>query len=279
MAWLHHWDTKQQNTLDMYVGEPGEGHVRHYLIDFGSTLGTAADGLQPMRGYELDFDPAAIGLRAITLGLKEDDWRGVTRPEGLAEVGVYESRYFDPHGFDAMQPNDAFVNLTDRDGYWAAKIISAFTDAQLEAAVGASGYRDPQAAAYVARTLGERRDKIVRRFFDRIPPLDFFGVEQGALRYRDLGGERGYYPGTTARYRFRLARVGADRGGGPWSPWRVSTSTRVDLEGDVAAAADPMAGRRPFTAVECQVDRGEGWSSSVKAYVARASGRVVAVDR
>jgi hypothetical protein len=34
-----------------------------------------------------------------------------------------------------------------------------------------------------------------------------------------------------------------------------------------------------FYAVEYQVDRGEGWSDSVVAYLAAANGRVVAIDR
>ncbi|NIW47138.1 MAG: hypothetical protein GWN30_21030, partial [Gammaproteobacteria bacterium] len=33
-AWLNHFDTKANNTLDVYVED---GYVRHYLIDFGST--------------------------------------------------------------------------------------------------------------------------------------------------------------------------------------------------------------------------------------------------
>jgi hypothetical protein len=39
-----------------------------------------------------------------------------------------------------------------------------------------------------------------------------------------------------------------------------------------------VGGGEPFRAYELQVDRGEGWSGSVTAYVA-ASGRLVAVDR
>ena len=41
-AWTNHDDSRSINTLDMYLGEPGKGHVRHYLIDFGSCFGSGS---------------------------------------------------------------------------------------------------------------------------------------------------------------------------------------------------------------------------------------------
>jgi len=57
--------------------------------------------------------------------------------------------------------------------------------------------------------------------------------------------------------------------------WVEGTSTLVDF-GPITEA-DSLG--YPFLAVEVQVNRGRGWSRSVVAYVARASGRVVALDR
>src|SRR5262249_23874753 len=39
-AWLNHDDSRAINTLDMLVKEGGRHYVKHYLIDFGSTLGS-----------------------------------------------------------------------------------------------------------------------------------------------------------------------------------------------------------------------------------------------
>jgi hypothetical protein len=183
--------------------------------------------------------------------------------------------------FKPLQPNAAFANLTDRDGYWAAKIVSAFTDAHLEAIVDAAGYGDPAARRYVTRILAARRDRIARTWFDRIAPLDFFVPEGTTLRFHDLGAERGAYPGTTARYRARVAATTADRDAAAYSDWIALTGPAVDLAGPVAAAAltPTSAERNPFVAVQVQVDRGTGWSGTITAYVARASGRVVGVDR
>src|SRR6266481_3392060 len=37
-SWINHWDMKEDNGLDTYVEENGRKFLRHYLIDFGSTL-------------------------------------------------------------------------------------------------------------------------------------------------------------------------------------------------------------------------------------------------
>ena len=278
-AWLCHMDTKQGNTLDMYVEEDGRRFVRHYLIDFASTLGVGALGPFPTGCFEYSFDFAASLGRAITLGVRQDNWRKLERPDGLEEVGYFEGTYFNPKAFKPLEPNSAFANLTDRDGYWAAKIISAFTDAHLEAVVAEGGYRDPAAARYVRRMLSKRRDVIARFFFERVPPLDFFAYDRGVLRFHDLGVERGLYPADSTRYRARIAAVTPSRRRGPRTEWMTLEAPGTQLPPAAAAVTSPSPESHPFWAVELQVHRGEDWSPPVTVYVARASGRVVAVDR
>jgi hypothetical protein len=279
-AWINHFDTKQHNSLDAYVEEGGARFVKHYLIDFASTLGAGAAGVNPRYGYEFGFDLVAVLRRSLTLGLVEDRWRTRTRDPGLAEVGYFNSEGFEPGKFRPLQPNHAFANTTDRDGYWGAKIVAAFRDAHIDAIVAEAGYRDARAAALVARVLRENRDVIARHFFDRVPPLDFFVLRGERLVFRDLGVDYAVYPGTRARYRARAAAVAADRkpDGGGWSQWVKLTLPELALPGG-AVAASLERSQRPFLAVEVQVDRGSGWSDGVTAYVARGSARVVAVDR
>jgi hypothetical protein len=134
-AWIAHFDTKQQNTLDTYVDEGGRHYLRHHLIDFASTLGAGASGPFPEANFEYALDvPASLG-RALSLGIHQDAWRRVQRPEGLDEIGFFESKEFDPIEWKPLDPNSSFANLTDRDGYWAAKIVSAFTNAQIESQI------------------------------------------------------------------------------------------------------------------------------------------------
>lgn len=270
-AWVNHFDTKQQNTLDMYVGEPGEGYLVHHLIDFASTLGCGADQMNPRFGHEYTVDAGPFFTRFLSLGAVGFPWQDLQRPEGLPEVCYFGVTRFEPQKFKPLLPNTAFAQMTDEDAYWAAKIVSAFTDEHLVAIVAEGQYRDPAAAAWVADVLIERRDIIARTYFDRVAPLDFFQTQGNAVMFRDLGVERGVYSASASRYRGRFAPADEDAKTGSWSAWtdlpelRLSwTSTDTD---------------RRFIALEFQVDRGNGWSNAVTAYVARESGRVVGVRR
>jgi hypothetical protein len=273
-AWINHFDTKMHNSLDMYVGEEGRGHVKHHFIDFASTLGTFGDEPVPRFGYEFGFDIPAIFGRVLTLGLVEDAWVRVTLQEGLKEVGMFVTDPFEPHKWKPDWPNTMMSNLTDRDGYWAAKILSAFSDEQLRLVVEQGKYQDPRSVDYLVRTLAARRDIIARHYFGRVPPLDYFLVTDGGIVFSDLAVERGYARAGERRYRYRLAAVDARRRADGWTEWQETTETRVPL-----ANAPALDRERPFLAVECQLWRDGGWSSSTTVYQGRQSGRIVALDR
>ena len=42
-AWLNHDDARSINSIDSYVEDDGRRYIRHYLQDFGSTLGSGID--------------------------------------------------------------------------------------------------------------------------------------------------------------------------------------------------------------------------------------------
>ncbi len=117
-AWLNHFDTKMHNSLDMYVGEPGSGYVEHNLIDFASTLGTF--GATPVKrfGYEYGIDAGNVVGRLMTLGLVEDGWVCLERPEGLPEVGYFDVETFDPTGWEPDIPHSAMGMVTGRPRSW-----------------------------------------------------------------------------------------------------------------------------------------------------------------
>lgn len=268
-AWVGHFDTKQHNTLDMYVEEDGARFVKHHLIDFASTLGSGARGAHRKNGWEYGFDGPDVLKRLLTVGLLEDDWRRLQRPEGIPEVGYFDTEFFDASSFEPLTPNTAFAMMNDRDGYWAAKIISAFSDEILAAVTATAHYSNPKAAPYVARVLAERRDILAREFFTRVCPVDFFRVAGDRLTATDLGVDRGIWTAAESTYRVRQWMVDADRQ--PRSPrpeWLSAPSPAIRLSGDGG-----------FHAVEFQVSRGDEWSPSVIAYVSSASRRVVGVDR
>ncbi len=52
-AWLNHDDARSLNSIDTYVEENGRRYIRHYLQDFGSTLGSGSTSAQqPRAGNE-----------------------------------------------------------------------------------------------------------------------------------------------------------------------------------------------------------------------------------
>jgi hypothetical protein len=280
-GWINHFDVKQLNTLDMYVEEDGDRFLRHHLIDFASTLGGGATGPKAPFGYEFALDGWAILGRSFALGFHEDPWRRLERPVGLEEIGYFENTRYRPHKSKGQYPNSAFANFTDRDGYWAAKIISAFSDDHLRAVVATGKYRNPEAEAYMIRMLGERRDKAVRHWFDRVAPLDFFSFDGSTLEFHDLGEERGLYPGMASYYRVQVAAIDGDRNTPGWSEWIELEETLV-LLGDPGVA--PVVDGSPateysFLAFRLQVNRGNGWSSRVTVFASRDSRRIVELVR
>jgi hypothetical protein len=280
-AWIGHYDTKQDNTLDMHVEEGDRHFVRHYLIDFASTLGAGALGPVPAASHEYSLDVGLTIGRTLALGLWEDPWRTIERPEDLREIGLFQSDVFHPMAYKPLEPNTAFANFTDRDGYWAAKIISAFTDEHLEAIVAEGRYKNPDAARWIARVLAERRDIVARYFFDLVAPLDFFVHERGRLTFHDLGAEREIYDRDVTTYRARVAGATPERSRGSWSEWIELEQTVIELDSMVQSEAATVrsAEDQPFLAIEVQVSRGGRWSASTVVYVARTSGRVVELSR
>ncbi|MCK5407040.1 MAG: hypothetical protein KAJ37_06285, partial [Candidatus Krumholzibacteria bacterium] len=98
----------------------------------------------------------------------------------------------------------------------------------------------------------------------------------------DLGQKYAVYPGTTPIYRVRCAMVNADRSAKKESKtdWTGLPSTIISLtSGSASLALAAADAKYRFLALECQVNRGDGWSDSVIAYFSPARGRIVAVDR
>ncbi len=194
-AWLNHDDSRSINTLDMLVSQGDRRHVRHYLIDFGSTLGSGTSGPQkPRAGFEYLWEPRPALMRALTFGLVDRSWiraRYVETPS----IGKLEFERFKPDGWKPEYRNPAFSNATAGDIYWAAKIIMGFTNDDIRAIVHTGEFSDPAAEATLARWLIERRDKIGRYAFQRVPSIDrFTWTPDGGLKFDYLASLHGFTP-------------------------------------------------------------------------------------
>ena len=163
-AWINHTDCSARNTLDMYVTDGGRSFVRHHLIDFSGCLGSASIAEQPLRsGHEYWADFQTIAKSVATLALPPFRWEFSVDPR-LPGVGFIDSETFDPGAWRPYLANPALDERTERDIKWGARIVAAFTDEHIRAAVEQGRYSDPRATEYLVRILEERRDKIVRRW-------------------------------------------------------------------------------------------------------------------
>jgi hypothetical protein len=223
-AWLNHDDSRAINSLDMLVEQDGRHYVRHYLIDFGSTLGSGSLGAQkPRAGWEYLWEPAAAMQRMVTFGLWDSKWNRVSYPE-YPSIGNFEATQFLPEEWKPEYPNPAFSNMRDDDAYWAAKIVMAFTDEDIRAIVKTGELSDPRAEEYLIQTLIARRDKIGRHWLGRSTSFDNFSIECGELEFEHLASKFGFAsepmhdiewfavdPGTGERQRLdRLAGIGIE---------------------------------------------------------------------
>jgi len=175
-AWLNHDDSRSINSLDMYQGEPGAGYVKHYLIDFGSCLGSGSIKVQSRRAgneYMIEFMP--IFKAGISLGIWDRAWRHVKYPD-YPSIGRFEGDFFQPERWRPEYPNPAFERMQPVDAFWAVRIILRFTDEMVRAIVKTGELSNPEAEDYLARTLIKRRDKIIRHYLPQTSPLDEFGV-------------------------------------------------------------------------------------------------------
>jgi hypothetical protein len=192
-AWLNHTDAKAQNTLDALVRDDGTQFLRHYLIDFGASLGSASDMPKPARTGNAYVLPTGgeVLHRLLTLGFDLKPWERADYP-GLKAAGRLEAEVFDPEAWKPNYPNPAFLSRRADDEYWAAKQVMAFTRDDIRAIVETGRYSDPKVTDYVVKTLVARRDKIGRVYLRKLLALDSFRVQDGELRFDDLAEKHGF---------------------------------------------------------------------------------------
>ena len=206
-AWTNHDDSRGANSLNMLVEENGRRYVKHYLLDFGTTLGGGPGG--PKRlwyGHEHIFEPDRILLNGLTLGLAERPWRKYEAPD-IPAVGTFNAKYFNPRTWRPQYYNPAFRNMTADDAFWAAKQIANFTRAEIQTIVETGDYSHAETVDFLTRVLVERRDKIARAYLRHGGGLGRFAVGRGRLTFENFldhpAFERHTHsPTTVTRHRF-----------------------------------------------------------------------------
>lgn len=213
-SWLNHYDLRKGNTLDAIEVEDGRTLVKHYLIDFGSTLGSAADHPKvPVAGYEHIVDWFKIGEAIPRFKMVEEPWEKrwdeLNRVIAYPSLGYFDNFYFDPGEWKTQLHYDAFARLTAGDAFWAAKLIMSFSDDEIRAVVDTAEFSDSNDANVLSEVLIARRDLVGRYWFSRATPLDalrLYHLEGNSyeISFEDLAVRYGFATEDETKYRFRM---------------------------------------------------------------------------
>ncbi|HKP57543.1 MAG TPA: hypothetical protein VJV78_12520 [Polyangiales bacterium] len=197
-AWLNHFDSREQNTMDIWVSdnpkdEKAPGFVRHYILDLGDCFGSvwASDHISRRLGHAYYFDfPYFVGDLA-TLGMISRPWDRAQQTGGI--FNYFSSRDFDPEAWRGGYPNPAFMRMTESDGAWMARILANFDEPKIRAAVSVGQYTEV-ASRYLTQTLLLRRQAILERYLTRLSPISQLNLQGDRLCGTDLARAHGVVP-------------------------------------------------------------------------------------
>ena len=223
-AWLNHDDSRALNTLDMLVPEGNHKAIRHYMFDFGSLLGNTPDRRGSGHEYLIERRStrntiAVVRPLGTALAVHRLSGRSPALCRPVRRRSLRARRRGSPNTriprFDNLRPDDAF---------WAARIVSRFSDEAIRAVVAKARYRDARAAEYIASTIIKRRDKVVRHWLTGVNPIvDPTLGPDGMLTFRNAAVDAGLSSATPDRvhaqmvaFRQRCGRAGRPGGREPY---------------------------------------------------------------
>ncbi len=187
-AWLNHVDVKGINSMASLVTESGRTFIRGYLLDFGSTLGSAA--IKPRErweGYEGSVEPPKEILKRIAaFGFLVPDWRTLEFYESRA-VGRFPASHdkWDPRAWRGHINISAFHHARDDDRFWAAQKLAFITDEIIDAAVAEGQFGDPLAEKALATMIKQRRDRILQTYLPAVNPIVEPSLANGMLTFKN----------------------------------------------------------------------------------------------
>lgn len=224
-AWLDDRLAVDSRTADIFVpaGEGELGYVVHYLFGFEGSLGnfeTSAAGIDAYVHPSAKLAPVVMGLPNVTLYTKRQ------MPDGKAKPWPFDVANFDPARWNTASPNVAFSSRVERDGLWAAFILSEFGDGEIEALVGSAKFSDARLSRHIAEVLRGRRDKLLSYWLTKQSPLADFDVGRCGDGYRVIFSD--------------IAVLSGLRGAaGSTYIWRLKTlNGKATLAGPLSSAED-----------------------------------------
>jgi hypothetical protein len=270
-AWLNHDDVGATNTIDSFVSDQGTNYIKHYLIDFGSTVGSGTTKPEERRGgneYYIEWGP--IFKSAYTLGLWDRPWRKIKYPN-YPSIGRIEANYYQPQNWKPHYPNPAFLKMDNVDAFWATKIVMRFDDSKVRALVQTGQLIDKDGENYLINTLIQRRDKIVKYYLSQLNPLDDFRLsENGSLTFTNLGQKAGI--SSFSSYQYQWFQFDNDKG----TLQSITSGNSKDAQIPVVDSTAPFVMVRIATNDTNQLN----WKKNVDIYIRNAQvKKIIGVER
>jgi hypothetical protein len=266
-AWLNHDDSRSINTRDFLVQRDGRSVVWHYLLDFGSTLGSGSTQAQrPRAGNEYIWEARPTFVSMLTLGFYVRPWLKVEYPR-IPAVGRIEADFFQPDRWKPEYPNPAFDNIRPDDAFWAARRLAEMGDDAIRAVVETARYADPKATDYLTQVLIRRRDKILAVWLNGVlPVVDPALSRSGLLTFRNIAVEKGAAT-APAEYRIRWMRFDNATGAA------TDAGAEQVLTGPEAEAPRAVLASE-YVLAELRASHPDyaGWSTPVRIYFRRQAG-------
>ncbi len=218
-SWVNYYDLRSGNTMDVIQSVDGTPALRHYVTDFATTLGSAANDVKPPQfGYEHVFDFGEFFKSVFSFGFWEKPWQKRwnenNRTVETPSMGYFDNRHFDPGKWKSRLPYHAFKDLTASDGYWAAKIIMSFKDEDIEALVKSGQLSDSKVREILVKILVERRNLIGRYWFEKSCPIDQFEISKESNGFKVQGTDLLVHYGLDSaehRYKYHVLKSNFQR--------------------------------------------------------------------
>jgi hypothetical protein len=196
-AWLNHVDAKGINSLSSLVTERGRTFIRHYLLDFGSALGSAAVG--PREGWE-GYEPLVerkgdIGKRILALGFNIPEWRTLEFYESPS-IGrlPLDHTNWNPSKWSAHITNAAFRHVRPDDTFWAAHKLMAISDDMIKAAVSEGHFGDPRSEEFLVKAISQRRARVLQTYLPAVNPVVNPAIVSNRLTFGNAAVDAGVSP-------------------------------------------------------------------------------------
>ena len=267
-AWLNHVDAKGINSIAVLVTENNRRYIRRYLLDFGSTLGSAAVGpREEWQGYEqLVEERGEIGRRIASFGARIPLWRRAKFFESPS-VGRLPINHdtWNPEVWQPHITNSAFRHARADDKFWAAHKLTFITDDMIGAAVREGMLNDPEGEQMLARMIASRRDRILATYLPAVNPIVNPTLVAGRLTFDNAAV---------------AAKVAAAPQGyrAEWFTFDNATDTNTAIgvtEGREAALETPTLPETPGAYIRVTIAATgapvEAWTRPVSAYFQRAA--------